>query len=124
MFSKCDGELQSIHAPICRVRYREQPKPQEEVHPDKIQIFTPCGTYHVFRSPLHEAVPHTSGIVRYSIDFPTVHSDDAVAHLGVENVRLSLHGTTMVNCLRCSDLAHLPETLVALYEYEIRKPWT
>jgi hypothetical protein len=29
--------------------------------------------------------------------------DDAVAHLGVENVRLALHGTTMGNCLRCSD---------------------
>ena len=44
--------------------------------------------------------------------------------LASKTFELALHGTTMGNYLRCSDLAHLPGALVALYEDEIRKPWT
>jgi hypothetical protein len=104
---------------------REQPKPQEEVDPDKIQIICPPAGLILFSGAhLHETVPNTSGIARYSIDFRTVHYGDAVAHLGAENVDSRCTGTTMGDYVRCSDLAHLPESLVALYEDEIRKPRT
>jgi ectoine hydroxylase-related dioxygenase (phytanoyl-CoA dioxygenase family) len=102
---------------------REQPKPQEEVDPDKIQIICPPAGLILFSGAhLHETVPNTSGIARYSIDFRTVHYGDAVAHLGAENVDSRCTGTTMGDYVRCSDLAHLPEALVASYEDEIRKP--
>jgi hypothetical protein len=104
---------------------REQPKPQEEVDPHKIQIICPPAGLILFSgAQLHETVPNTSGIARYSIDFRTVHYGDAVAHLGAENVDSRCTGTTMGDYLRCSDLTHLPEALVASYEDEIRKPRT
>ena len=104
---------------------REQPKPQEEVDPHKIQIICPPAGLILFSgAQLHETVPNTSGIARYSIDFRTVHYGDAVAHLGAENVDSRCTGTTMGDYLRCSDLAPLPEALVASYEDEIRKPRT
>ena len=102
---------------------REQPKPQEEVDPDKIQIICPPAGLILFSGAhLHETVPNTSGIARYSIDFRTVHYGDAVAHLGAENVDSRCTGTTMGDYLRCLDLTRLPEALVASYEDEIRKP--
>jgi hypothetical protein len=104
---------------------REQPKPQEEGDPDKIQIICPPAGLMLLSGPyLHETVPNTSGIARYSIDFRTVHYGDAVAHLGAENVRLALHEDDRGVYLRCLDLAHLPEAPVALQEDEIRKPRT
>jgi hypothetical protein len=71
---------------------------------------------------LHETVSNTSGIARYSIDFRTVHYGDAVAQLGAANVDSRCSGTTMQDYLRCSDLSHLPDALVASYENEIRNP--
>jgi hypothetical protein len=51
MFSKCDGELQSTQGQTCRLRYPEQPKPQEEVDPDKIQIFARLRDLYRFPEP-------------------------------------------------------------------------
>jgi hypothetical protein len=102
---------------------REQPKPQEEVDADPITIICrPAGLILFSGAHLHETVPNTSGIARYSIDFRTVHHDDAAAHLGAINVDSRCTGTTMQDYLRCSDLSHLPDALVALYEREIRHP--
>jgi len=102
---------------------REQPKPQEEVGTDSIQIICPPAGLILFSgAQLHETVPNTSGIARYSIDFRTVHYDDAVAHLGAANVDSRCTGTTMKDYLHCSDLCHLPDTLIASYEREIRRP--
>jgi hypothetical protein len=102
---------------------REQPKPQEEVDTDPIKIICPPAGLVLFSGAhLHETVPNTSGVARYSIDFRTVHYDDVVARLGAENVDSRCAGTTMGDYLRCSDLAHLPDALIALYEAEIRSP--
>jgi len=102
---------------------REQPKPQERVDADPIKILCPPAGLILFSgAQLHETVPNTSGIGRYSIDFRTVHYGDAVAHLGAANVDSRCTGTTMQDYLRCSDLRHLPDELIALYEDEIRRP--
>jgi hypothetical protein len=102
---------------------REQPKPQEEVDADPIKIICPPAGLILFSgAQLHETVPNTSGIARYSIDFRTVHYTDAVAHLGAANVDSRCTGTTMQDYLRCTDLCHLPDALVASYEHEIRNP--
>jgi hypothetical protein len=102
---------------------REQPKPQEEIDTDPIKIIcSPAGLILFSGAQLHETVPNTSGTARYSIDFRTVHYADAVAHLGAVNVDSRCTGTTMQDYLRCSDLCHLPEALVASYECEIRNP--
>ena len=102
---------------------REQPKPQEEVDSDPIKIICPPAGLILFSGAhLHETVPNTSGVARYSIDFRTVHYDDAVAHLGARNVDSRCTGTTMQDYLRCSDLSHLPDSLVVAYEREIRIP--
>ncbi len=102
---------------------REQPKPQEEIETDSIKIICPPAGLMLFSGAhLHETVPNTSGVARYSIDFRTVHGDDAVAHLGAANVDSRCTGTTMSDYLRCSDLGHLPDALVASYEEEIRNP--
>jgi hypothetical protein len=102
---------------------REQPKPQEELDADPITIICPPAGLILFSGAhLHETVPNTSGIARYSIDFRTVHYGDALTHVGAENVDARCSGTTMQDYLRCSDLAHLPDALVAAYKHEIRDP--
>ena len=44
---------------------------------------------------LHETVPNTTDLARYSIDFRTVHLDDVIAHRGAPNVDSRCTGTTM-----------------------------
>jgi hypothetical protein len=65
---------------------------------------------------LHETVPNRSGIARYSIDFRTVHLDDAEARRGALNVDSHCTGTTMRDYLRASDFEHLPDDVVKLYD--------
>jgi hypothetical protein len=102
---------------------REQPKPQEEVLAERIKIICPPGGLILFSGAhLHETVPNTSGVARYSIDFRTVHRGDAVAHRGAVNVDSRCTGTTMNDYIRSSDLSNLPESLVAAYENEVRRP--
>jgi Phytanoyl-CoA dioxygenase (PhyH) len=102
---------------------REQPRPQEDVQAEPVKIICPPGGLILFSgAQLHETVPNTSGVARYSIDFRTVHHDDAIAHRGAANVDSRCTGTTMNDYLRCSDLRHLAEDLVASYENEIRSP--
>jgi len=102
---------------------RPQPKPQEDVQAASIKIICPPGGLILFSgAQLHETVPNTSGIARYSIDFRTVHHGDAAARLGAINVDSRCTGTTMNDYLRCSDLAHFPEDLVASYAAEVRNP--
>jgi len=103
---------------------REQPKPQQDIEIDPIRVLCPPSGLILFSGAhLHETVPNTSGVARYSIDFRTVHHGDAVTHLGATNVDSRCTGTTMGDYLRCSDLYHLPEELVALYDEEIRNPF-
>lgn len=96
---------------------REQPKPQEEIERQEIRVICPPGGLILFSGAhLHETVPNTSGVARYSIDFRTVHLDDVAARGGAANVDSRSTGTTMRDYLRCSDLQHLPEEAVRGYD--------
>ena len=88
---------------------REQPKPQQELDPLTIRYLPPPGGVLVFSgAQLHETVPNTTDLARYSIDFRTVHIDDVVAGRGAPNLDSRCTGTTMRDYLRGSDLQHLP----------------
>src|SRR5262249_15603314 len=67
---------------------------------------------------LHETVPNDTDVARYSIDFRTVHYDDVVARSGARNVDSRSTGTTMRDYLRATDLTHLSEQAIALYDDE------
>jgi hypothetical protein len=96
---------------------REQPKPQQDLQPITVRYLPPPGGIIVFSgAQLHETVPNTADLARYSIDFRTVHADDVGGRLGAPNVDSRSTGTTMRDYLRASDLAHLPEELIALYD--------
>lgn len=96
---------------------REQPKPQQELQPITVRYLPPPGGLIVFSgAQLHETVPNTAGLARYSIDFRTVHLDDVRERRGAANVDTRATGTTMRDYLRGSDLSHLPEELIAMYD--------
>jgi hypothetical protein len=96
---------------------REQPKAQEAIEREEIRLLCPPGGIILFAgAQLHETVPNTSGVARYSIDFRTVHLDDVRAHRGARNIDSRSTGTTMRDYLRCSDLARLPEEVVRSYD--------
>lgn len=96
---------------------REQPKPQQPVEPPSIRYLPPPGGVILFSgAQLHETVPNTTGMARYSIDFRTVHLDDVLTRRGAPNVDSRSTGTTMRDYLRASDLQHLPEEAVRLYD--------
>jgi hypothetical protein len=66
---------------------REQPKPQQELNERSLRYLPPPGGIIAFSgAQLHETVPNTTGVARYSIDFRTVHLDDIVARLGAVNI--------------------------------------
>jgi hypothetical protein len=61
-------------------------------------------------------VPNLTSVARYSIDFRTVHYDDVVARRGAPNIDSRCTGTTMRDYMRASDLTHLPQEAIALYD--------
>jgi hypothetical protein len=96
---------------------REQPKPQQEIESHDIRVICPPGGLILFSGAhLHETVPNTSGVARYSIDFRTVHLDEVVAHTGARNQDSRCTGTTIRDYLRCSDLRQLPEDVIRSYD--------
>jgi hypothetical protein len=97
---------------------RPLPRPTEtvEVEP-QIRVLLPVGGVMAFSgAQMHSSVPNTSGVTRYSIDFRTVHVDDARARRGAKNVDSACTGTTMRDYLRVSDLAHIPEEVISLHD--------
>ena len=62
------------------------------------------------------SVPNTSGRTRYSIDFRVVHLGDVAQKQGASWCDEHCTGTTMRDYLRCTDLARIPDELMALYE--------
>jgi hypothetical protein len=96
---------------------REQPKLLEEIEREEIRILCPPGGTILFSGAhLHETVPNTSGVARYSIDFRTVHLDDLLNRDGAPNADSRCTGTTMRDYLRCTDLAPLPAEVVQAYD--------
>lgn len=97
---------------------RVQPKPEEEVEldPQVRPLCEPGGIILFSGAQLHSSVPNTSTKTRFSIDLRTVHIDDATSRFGAPNIDSECTGTTMGDYLRCTDLAHLPETLITEYD--------
>ena len=101
---------------------REQPKAQQVLDPVTVRLLPPPGGIILFSGArLHETVPNTTKVARYSIDFRTVHYDDVVARRGASNIDSRSTGTTMRDYLRASDLMHLPEDAIALYDDDTAK---
>lgn len=65
---------------------------------------------------MHSSVPNTSGVTRFSIDFRTVHLDDALEQRGAPNIDSACTGTVMRDFHRASDLSRLPDEVVALHD--------
>ena len=96
---------------------REQPKAQQPLDPITVRYLPPPGGVIVFSgAQLHETVPNTTDMARYSIDFRTVHMGDLKARIGARNVDSRCTGTTLRDYLRASDLAKLPEEVISLYD--------
>lgn len=73
------------------------------------------GAYLFSAAQLHSTVPNTTNMIRYSIDFRTVHLDDVLSRIGATNIDSACTGTTMGDYLRGTDLSHLPQEAMALY---------
>jgi hypothetical protein len=96
---------------------REQPKPQQQLEPITVRYLPPPGGIILFSgAQLHETVPNTTKFARYSIDFRTVNYDDVIARRGAPDIDTRSTGTTMRDYLRATDLSHLPEEAIALYD--------
>lgn len=96
---------------------REQPKPQQDLEGARLTYLPPPGGVILFSgAQLHETVPNSTPMTRYSIDFRTVQLDDVIAHKGARNLDTRCTGTTMRDYLRARDLVHIPEEIVATYD--------
>jgi hypothetical protein len=102
---------------------RKQPKPEEPMELDpQIRVVCPVGGILLFSAAqMHSTVPNTSGSTRFSIDFRTVNSEDAVARRGAPNVDSDSTGTCMGDYLNGASLAHLPENLISIYDIPAHK---
>jgi hypothetical protein len=100
-----------------KVDTRVQPHAEEPIELEpQIRLVCPAGgAYQFSAAQLHSTVPNTSPVVRYSIDFRTVHVDDLVGQVGAANADSACTGTTIGDYLRGSDLAHLPDAAFALF---------
>lgn len=96
---------------------RVQPRPLVSLSPDsQLRVVANVGGVMLFSAAqLHSTVPNTCGMVRFSIDFRTVHLDDVWKKSGAPNVDSASTGTTMRDYIRGTDCSHLPEDAVALY---------
>jgi hypothetical protein len=96
---------------------RQQPRTRQPIERQDLRLICPPGGLILFSAAqLHETVPNTSGSGRYSIDFRTVHIDDAVQHRGAPNLDSRCTGTTMRDYLRGSDLQHIPQSVIEAYD--------
>jgi len=99
---------------------RPLPKPTEPIELDpQIRLIVPPGGIIMFSgAQMHSSVPNTSGKTRFSIDFRVVNLDDVAARRGAPHIDEECTGTTMRDYLRGTDLEHIPDNLVALYDDE------
>jgi ectoine hydroxylase-related dioxygenase (phytanoyl-CoA dioxygenase family) len=95
---------------------RVQPKPQEPVLGEVIKLLPDPGGFILFSGAhLHATVENTSGVARYSIDFRTVHVEDAQFRRGARNVDSRCTGSTIRDYLNARDLTRLPPHVVDVY---------
>jgi hypothetical protein len=117
-YARWNEESRSNAAQHIKNDTRVQPHPEEPLadDPDLRLLCRPGGILLFSAAQLHSTVPNTSGRVRYSIDFRTVHRGDAAAGRGAPNVDSACTGTTMRDYLRVRDLAALPAEIIGLYD--------
>ena len=96
---------------------RPLPRAIEPIELDpQIRLICPAGGILLFSgAQMHSSVPNTSGKTRFSIDFRTVHVEDAAAKRGAPHTDEACTGTTMRDYLRAMDLLPVPDDIVALY---------
>lgn len=81
------------------------------------RLICPVGGIILFSAAqMHSSVPNTSGKTRFSIDFRTVHADDAAAKRGAPNLDAACTGTVMRDFLNGADLSRVPDKIIALYD--------
>jgi hypothetical protein len=98
---------------------RVQPRPQGPIDTVKLTYLPPPGGIILFSgAQLHETVENTTDLARYSIDFRTLHVDDARQKQGAPNIDSRCTGTTMRDYVRAADLATMPDDVVSLYDDE------
>lgn len=103
---------------------RPQPHAQEpmELTPDVRLVPPPGGLILFSGAQMHSTVENTSGRTRLSIDFRTVHLGDVRERRGAKNVDSACTGTTLRDYLRGTDLSHIPDDLVAMYDTPDHNP--
>ena len=107
-------------AKLIKADPRPLPRATEPMELDpQVRLICPVGGVILFSAAqMHSSVPNTSGVTRFSIDFRTVHLDDAVAKLGAPNIDSACTGTVMRDFLCGTDLSRVPDGVIALYDDE------
>jgi hypothetical protein len=99
---------------------REQPKakrPDELELQPAVRFVCDVGGVVLFSgAQLHSTVPNTSGVARFSTDFRTVSLSDLRAGRAAPNVDSAPRGTSLRDFRRASDLAAVPDDVVAQYD--------
>jgi hypothetical protein len=97
---------------------RPLPRATEPIDLDpQVRLICPAGGLILFSAAqMHSSVPNTSGVTRLSIDFRTVHLDDAVEKRGAPNIDSSCTGTVMRDFLLGTDLSRMSDDVIALYD--------
>lgn len=116
-YERWNRESRQSAAQHVKADTRVQPRPEEELTltPDIRLVCEVGGAYLFSAAQLHSTVPNTSSKTRYSIDFRTVHIDDAWAGRGADNVDSACTGTSIGDFLRGNDLSRIPEAAVTLH---------
>lgn len=82
-----------------------------------IRVVCPPGGIVLFSgAQMHSSVENTSGKTRFSVDFRTANARDLAAQGGAPNLDSECTGTCLREFRRASDLAPIPDELVAPYE--------
>lgn len=117
-YARWNQESRQNAAQHIKTDTREQPRPEEAIEMEtQVKLVCDVGGMFLFSAAqLHSTVPNTSGEARYSIDFRTVHIDDVWAQCGAPNIDSACTGTTMRDYLRGTDLSHIPEGAISLYD--------
>jgi hypothetical protein len=105
-------------AKIVKSDPRPLPRATEALELDpQIRLICPVGGVILFSgAQMHSSVPNTSGLTRFSIDFRTIHLDDAASKRGAPNLDSACTGTVMRDYLNSLNLSRVPDDIVALYD--------
>jgi hypothetical protein len=116
-YERWNAEGRKLASQQIKTETRKQPHALDGIEPEpQVRLICPVGGLIIFSAAqLHSTVDNTSGRTRFSIDFRTVHLADLRADRGAPNIDSASTGTTLADYLRGTDLAHLPDDLIARY---------